>query len=169
MAAEQPIGASARRAKRQQSVTGVEPPVVPDVQEALQATERSGPEFDDEGSNGLPEKFDFDLDYTDSRGLHWTGHFEAHIPSAKELIQVGLVRARLAGGVAPISLDPLTSDLLEMQAHLSVVLDQAPDWASKLGDHKGYATLNRIYAEVASYEAKFWGTDSGAASPLDGD
>ena len=59
--------------------------------------------------------------------------------------------------------DAATLNLLEMQAHLAVALDDAPPWASDLGELYDVGVVAAIYREVASHEARFWGTDNGEA------
>jgi len=145
-------------ARKRRSTTDVEPAEMPDVGAVLDQV-ISGPGHDDRGAGGLPDKNEFQLEFTDSRGHQWKGAFRHHVLSSKELTQVGLTRARLSGGIPPTSLDPLTNDLLEMRAHLAVALDEAPEWARDLGSIRGHGLLSAIYGEVASYEARFWGAD----------
>ena len=123
----------------------------------------SGPEKDHEGSGGVSADHEFDLDYTDQRGYHWTGHFKSHILNIKERAAVGLTRSRLTANTPAQVVDAATLNLLEMQAHLAVALDDAPEWAADLGELYDVGVVAAIYREVASHEARFWGTDNGEA------
>ena len=156
------IGPSARRRK---SKTGPEVPVTPTAEQAVTQT---GPDNDKVGADGCGPEHTFTLDYTDARGRKWSGEFRCHVLTIRERAQVGLVRSQLCAGMAPLGLDASTLDLLEMQAHLAVALDTAPDWASDLGSLHDPAVLAAIYGEVASHEARFHGADAGAAGPPSG-
>jgi hypothetical protein len=151
------IGAEKRR-----NVTDTKVVEAPTVSEArARATAKPGPTNDDTGADGLPAAFEFDLDYTDRRGRVWSGHFQAHVLGIQEKITVGLTRANMSGGLAPEALDIQTFNLLEMQAHLSVALDDAPKWARNMSKIRDVNVLHAVYKEVASYEAKFHGADAG--------
>ena len=119
---------------------------------------KSGPENDSTGCEALPPEFDFDLDYTDQRGFHWTGKFEAHVMNVSERAAAGLTRARMLAGMPLSSVDESTINLLEMQSHLAVVVDDCPKWAEDLTKIYDLGVIGAIYEEVASYEARFWGT-----------
>ena len=152
------IGPSARRRK---SKTGPSIPVTPTAEAAATTI---GPDNDNVGADGCGPEHTFTLDYTDRRGRKWSGEFRSHVLTIRERAQVGMVRAQLAAGMAPIGLDAATLDLLEMQAHLAVALDTAPDWASDLGGLHDPAVLGAIYGEVAGHEARFHGAGSGEDS-----
>ena len=141
---------------------GVDPVKVPDSpKEAVKESRLLGPVNDNKGKGSIVEETKtFQLDYTDQRGYHWGGTFTNHILTIKERTVVGLTRSRLAGGLPPEQLDETTLSLLEMQAHLAVSLDLAPEWASDLTQFRDIGVLAAIYGEVASHEAQFWGTDS---------
>jgi hypothetical protein len=156
------IGPSARR---RQSKTGPEVPVTPTAEQAVTQT---GPDNDKVGADGCGPEHTFTLDYTDARGRKWSGEFRCHVLTIRERAQVGLVRAQLSAGMAPIGLDAATLDLLEMQAHLAVALDSAPDWARDLGGLHDPAVLGVIYAEVAGHEARFHGAGTRDNSPVSG-
>lgn len=162
------IGAAKRKPPKA-TVTDTEPAAVPTPQEAAQAAKGiSGPANDAKGANGVDANHEFDLDYTDSRGMLWTGHFKTHVLTLGEKTQVGLTRARLAGGVSPISLDPQTLDILEMQAHLAVALDGGPEWAKNLSGIRDINVLAEVYKEVLSHEERFWGTGTGRSGQVPG-
>jgi hypothetical protein len=140
----------------------VDSPPLP-VEAVKQAAALDGPKHDDKGAGDIPSALVFDLDYLDRRGRRWQGRFRSHILTIRERMQVGLVRARLAGGLPPMALDAATVDILEMQAHLAVALDQAPEWAATLQDVRDVNVLGAIYKEVASHEVRFWGADAGGS------
>lgn len=128
----------------------------------------SGPENDGIGANGLMPYYEFDLDYTDSRGRKWAGHFAAHVLTNKEKLSVGLMRAKLSGNTPPQGLDQLTADILETVSVLEIALDSRPAWATDLLARYDHELLGAIYAEVARYEARFRGPGSEAPSTGDG-
>ena len=142
------IGPAARRARK--SATSPEVPTIPT---AADAASLLGPANDKVGADGCGPEHTFTLDFTDQRGRKWTGEFRCHVLTIRERAQVGLVRSQLCAGMAPVALDASTLDLLEMQAHLAVALDTAPDWASDLGGLHDPGVLAAIYGEVASHEA----------------
>ncbi len=122
-----------------------------------------GPEDDDSGVNGLSPDYSFDLDHTDRRGHRWQGAFSCHALTIKDRITVGLTRARLSANSPLSTIDASTVNLLEMQAHLAVALDDFPDWAESLGDLYDVGVISAIYREVADHEGRFWGRDDTSA------
>ena len=58
-------------------------------------------------------------------------------------------------------IDGATLNLLEMQAHLAVAIDDCPEWAADLGSLYDVGVVAAIYKEVASHEAGFWGAGDG--------
>ena len=152
------IGASKRRAG------GVATPSVPDARDVVdQVQGLEGPSHDDVGKDGVPDRLEFALDFTDARGHRWDGQFETHILSINERAQVGLAKSRLAGGIPISSLDGETGLILEMQAHLAVALTKWPPWADELGKLRNVNLLGAIYEEVVKHEDRFWLT--GAPKP----
>ena len=144
---EPAIGTAARKKRRTQDVKVVESP---------QPRKKLGPDNDGSGIGGLSPEHTFDLDYTDRRGYHWTGRFRCHVLTIKERATVGLTRSRLTANTPSNVIDAATLNILEMQAHLAVALDECPDWADALGDLYDVAVVAEIYKEVASHEATFW-------------
>ncbi len=150
---------------RKETPTGVEAPVVPELADAkAAATALDGPEHDAEGKDGVLPGHTFALDFTDLRGRQWTGQFRCHVLTYRQQIQVGLLRARLSGGVPPDALDAYTANLLEIVAHLTICLDEAPPWAQDLMDLYDATVANAIYAEVADHKDRFHGSGSGGSS-----
>ena len=157
---EAAIGTKARkRRSTQQNIDLVEP---------VEPKSKAGPEHDNQGISGLSPDHAFDLDFTDRRGYHWTGRFKCHVLNIKERATVGLTRSWLTANTPANVIDPATLNILEMQAHLAVALDDCPDWAETLGDLYDVAVIGEIYKEVASHEANFWRGDAGGSGDVDG-
>lgn len=140
------------------------PPAV-DLAAAAAAT-RSGPETDDTGAGGLPAKWKFDLHHVDRRGAIWSGAFQCHVLTIEDRGRIGLIRARLLGGLSAAVVDAETLDLYEMIAHLTVALDVSPPWAKNIMSIRDVQVLSAIYKEVAAHEANFWGADAGGAGEV---
>jgi len=157
------IGAKQRRARKAQ--TGLDVVESVPAQQAVESL--AGHKADKLGADGLigPEH-EFELEHVDQRGRAWRGHFKCHILSIRERSQVGLTRSHMAAGMVPTGLDASTIDLLEMQAHLAVALDSAPEWANDLGGLHDITVLAAIYKEVASHEARFWGSNDNTDSEV---
>jgi len=113
-----------------------------------------------ETSNPKDQKvYEFDLDYTDVRGVRWTGHFVNHILTIKEKRLVKVIKARLGGGVPVSSLDADVWEMNEMIAHLQVSLDVNaegfPHWAKDLENLEDEAIVFELFKEVDGHEARF--------------
>lgn len=61
-------------------------------------------------------------------GIDKTGTFIAGIPTITQRIQIGVIRAKMLGGVASESVDNFTDDLAFMVAYLQVVIKKYPSW-----------------------------------------
>ena len=99
----------------------------------------------------------------------WTFHFEGETFEGKTLkgsftnrclstfdqIQVGVVRAQLCGNVPIDALDNQAWKLAERIAHMTLSLVKRPKWAAELGDLMDPLIIEKLYAEVASHEARF--------------
>lgn len=149
------------RVKQRESVTGTPVPEILSLPEAARIAQ-PGPALDGQGADGVLPEHTFDLNFTDQRGRIWTGQFKCHVLTVRERIQVGLVRSRLSNGIPPSALDAFTSDLLEILAHLAVVIDDAPPWAKGGQLEKLHAAevIQAIYGEVAAHEFRFHGSGS---------
>lgn len=158
------IGAEGKKRKRKKNLPEVDLRVAKASTVAL-----SGPDLDREGVDGLPAEHSFHLKFVDRRGRSWTGSFKSHVLTTREKVQLGLIRAQLAGNTPFEALDPITYNLLEMVAVLSVALDSNPTWADDLLDLHDSGVLQAIYEEVVSYEARFHGTVSAGAAQGDGE
>lgn len=159
MSGAQEASIGAGRGKKAVDI-GVDLVEVPEsAKEAVNESKLLGHLNDGKGKDSIVEETKtFQLTYTDQRGFHWGGTFTNHILTIKERTIVGLTRSRMSGGLPPEQLDETTLSLLEMQAHLAVSLDLAPEWASDLTKFRDIGLLAAIYGEVASHEAQFWGT-----------
>lgn len=164
MSNEAAIGTRARKKRSQKK----QPQRDVQVVEPIEPAAKDGPEHDNQGIGGLSPHHEFDLDFTDRRGYRWTGRFKCHVLNIRERASVGLTRSRLTANTPASVIDPATLNILEMQAHLAVALDEAPEWADRLGDLYDVAVISEIYKEVASHEANFWRGDDGSDSEVDG-
>ena len=61
-------------------------------------------------------------------GVNKTGIFVAGIPTISQRIQIGVLRAKMLGGVASQSVDNFTDDLAYMVSYLQVVIKKYPSW-----------------------------------------
>lgn len=144
-----------RREKRATSPTGLDPvATVPRAAEA-DAAARPGPQADAEGVDGVTAAHAFTLDHVDARGHRWQGSFRCHVLTIRDRLRVGIVRARLLGGQPPESVDASTVGLAEQVAHLTVALDDAPDWFKTIEDVREPGLLDAVYREVAAHEERF--------------
>ena len=107
------------------------------------------------------KQYSFHVRYVDAGGEIWEGDFTNKILSIKDRQLVGVIRARLGGGLPAGTLDPLTEEINLMAAHMGVSLVKRPKWADDLQALDCVRLLQAIYKEVASHEAKFqqWGDD----------
>jgi len=133
-----------------------------EVEKATQAEEKvPGPDSKDPK---LQKVWPFDFQYRDTRGKLWVGKFVNHILDIRERSHVGIMRAKLGGGVPLESLDYMTAELNLMIAHLSYSLDESADWAKDLMALNDVDLLAALYEEVAAHEATFRGRPSSEKS-----
>ena len=102
-------------------------------------------------------EYTFTLNWTDGRGKVWAGKFTTKILSIRERAQVGLMRARLNGGLPTEAIDGYTAEINFIVANLVYCLTQKPEWAKDLMALDSVPLLQAIYQEVASHEATFFG------------
>ena len=157
---------------RKAALIDEELPHIPDPGKARTVViARTGPDFDNEGSDGVSEKHEFDLDYLDERrNYRWTGHFKCHIMSGLEEVQFGRLMAQYRGNVPPDSLDLMTLQITEMYAKVIIAVDAAPPWmkGNRLLEIKDIGVVAAIYKEVRDHEARFWGADTESEDAGDG-
>jgi len=166
------IGAAGRKArktppkKKGGNAVGVEAATLPPETVAV-VDAVMGHLNDDKGVGDVTDTYTFELDYEDQRGYHWQGSFTTHVLTIRERAAVGMTRAKMLGGMQASTLDQQTLNIFEMQAHLAISLQEAPDWAQELPHLRDVGVLVAIYAEVASHEARFWGVESSGSSEAD--
>jgi hypothetical protein len=103
------------------------------------------------------KEYTFTLNWTDGRGKTWAGKFTSRILSIRDRARVGLMRARLNGGLPVESIDAYTAEINFMVANLAFCLAEKPEWANDLMSLDNVELLQALYKEVASHEATFFG------------
>ena len=83
----------------------------------------------------------------------FVGTFTVHHPSQMERLQVGVLKAQLLGGVAP--LDVMTDNIATIISTLDVVLDDKPDWFDVFDDELDYEILEAVYLEYINWVNSF--------------
>lgn len=148
---------------------GVDAPSVPSLAEAAKVrVDLNGPFNDKTGVDGIGPQRSFTLRYVGYGDRVWAGDFTMKVLSVKDTIQVGLVKARLAGGIPLADLDPNTAFTLEVVAHLTVAIVAAPPWAKDLLSIYDGNVLGAIYQEVTAHEARFRGAVLPGSGEVDG-
>jgi len=107
----------------------------------------------------------FSIDHlSEMDGQRYMGTFTVKKLTIGDLSRLGARKAQLCGGYTVgleggSNIDPGTAMLNEMIAHCEIALMSKPDWfdPEKLIDP---ALLNKVYEEVARFEANFLGTKS---------
>lgn len=102
-------------------------------------------------------EYTFRISHTDGRGTTYEGKFRNRVLTLGDRRRVGVIRARLADGLPPEALDEITNEINFMASHLTVSLQERPDWAKDLLGLDDLGTLQAIFAEVADHEATFLG------------
>lgn len=102
-------------------------------------------------------EYSFNLDFKDGRGKIWQGRFINRVLTIHDRQLVGIMRARLTGGAAFASMDPLTAEINHIVTHLTQSLKNRPSWAKNLLSLTDYEVLQAIYMEVDSHESHFHG------------
>lgn len=158
------------KATRERAQTGIPVAPVPALAEAAAAARAStsGPMNDRKGADGEGPERSFTLDYVDARGRQWSGDFKVRVLTIRDTVQLGLTKARLAGGVPLSHVDADTAQMLEVLAHLSVAIVASPPWAKDLFELHDAGVVGAIYEEVAKYEARFRGAKRSEADAVDG-
>ena len=105
----------------------------------------------------LKKEYPFSFSWTDRLGKTWTGNFVNKILSIGDRQGVGVLRAKLSGGIPADSLDPLTTEINLIIAHLTYSLIERPDWAKNLTELDSVPLIQAIYGEVMAHEATFQG------------
>jgi hypothetical protein len=128
-------------------------PETPDLRAEVEERLAGKPKQDDKSKR----EFTFQFRHEAPNGKIWEGTFTNHVLSLRERQMVGIMRARLGGGMPVESLDPLTAEINLMLAHLEYSLTDKPDWAKDLSKVEDLGMVQALYAEVATHEATFLG------------
>lgn len=101
----------------------------------------------------------FPFRYVGGNGRVWEGTFCNRVPDMATRQKIGVLRARLNGGMSLDSLDAFTAELSMMVSHMSLTLVQEgrPEWAADLLKVEDPEVLYRLWEEVAAHEATFLG------------
>lgn len=113
-----------------------------------------------ENDEKYKERYTFQFKWKDGRGKVWKGSFTNKILTIAEQQAVGILRAKLGGGMPSNTIDAFTNEINLMIAHMTYSLDDVPEWAKDLRKLQSVELLQQIYLEVASHEATFFGSSS---------
>lgn len=103
------------------------------------------------------KEYTFKFDWTNPVGKRYQGEFTNKILTIADKQNVGIMRARLGGGMPVESLDGLTIEINLMVSHMTFSLIKTPTWADDLRALIEHELIQEIYMEVASHEATFSG------------
>ena len=135
--------------------------LIPETEEGLrEEIEETAAKIDETEPETDPRdavEYTFNLDFTDGKGKVWGGKFVNRILSIRDRQLVGIMKARLTGGLPFESADPLTAEINHMVTHLTQSLKERPKWAENLLALTNYEILQAIYMEVDSHESHFHG------------
>ena len=92
-------------------------------------------------------------------GFNKTGTFIAGIPTIAQRIQIGVIRARMLGGVASQSVDNFTDDLAFMVAYLQVVIKKHPSWWA-IEDMDDVVAIREMFTQVTDWVNSFQRKDT---------
>lgn len=101
------------------------------------------------------KEYSFNLDFKDGCGRNWQGRFVNRILTIHDRQLVGIMRARLTGGMPFDSMDPLVAEINHIVTHLTQSLQDRPSWAKNMLSFTDYELLQAIYEEVDSHESHF--------------
>ena len=128
-----------------------------DMKEDLEKEAAKPQEKDPESDPKSQREYTFQFNWEDGQGKVWKGEFTNKMISIRERQLVGIMRARLAGGVPLEALDDLTAEINLIIAHLTFSLTKRPDWASDLQELDDIRIIQEIYGEVLAHEGTFLG------------
>lgn len=129
-----------------------------DLKEEVKAAEDQAVPKEDDPK--LKPEYTFDFKWTDPTGKVWAGTFTNKILTIKERQRVGIMMARMSGGMPETSMDALTSELNMITAHLAFSLEdteEPPEWAKDLRDLRYTKLVQALFREVQSHESTFHG------------
>lgn len=107
----------------------------------------------------VEEEKTFRFHYAGRRGKIYEGTFTNKILSIAEVQAANVLQARLQGGMPETAIAEEIRDLNFMIARMEYSLIKRPEWAEDLRAIKDVSVITKLYAEVASHEAKFWGPE----------
>lgn len=107
------------------------------------------------------KQYPFAFEWRDSRGKLWVGDFENTILTLRHKSMVGVMRAKLAGGVPAEALDPVTAELNLMVSHLTFSLTKVPDWAEDLMALDDQELVGQLFDKAMEHE-RFFRSDRSA-------
>ena len=105
------------------------------------------------------DSYTFPFRYVDGNGKKYEGVFTHTVPDQGTRSQIGIVRAKLSGGMPYASLDEATRELNMIVADLTFTLtvDGSAEWAKDLRKLKDVEVLYRLWEVAAEHEAVFCG------------
>jgi hypothetical protein len=108
------------------------------------------------------ERWTFDFPSPEAKlPPQYAGRFTSVIPTLQARQNIGIMRARLGGGLPFEALDPYTREVNLIVSTLFHVLDREskdfPEWAKNLQAVKHIDVLYALFAEVSSHEETFFG------------
>jgi hypothetical protein len=129
-----------------------------DLREAVEAA--AVPPSADEARRGkmTQREYTFPFQWKDAaNGKVFSGTFTSRVPDMRTRMNIGVMRARLCGGLDYAALDPVSADIATMVAYLTFALVEKdrPEWARDLLATQHPALLRALYAEVTEHEATF--------------
>lgn len=151
--------------------------IPPHLKEAMEADDDAKERVEEEAKKEAPDdekkeltevqrammqkEYNFEFSYKDAHGKVWTGTFTNTVTSIKMQRLIGRYRAELNLGTPFTMLDPVTSELNMILAHLgfSLKVDANPEghWAHDLEALEDFNVLYKLYEEVMAHEATFLG------------
>lgn len=102
------------------------------------------------------ELYPFNLDFTDSRGKRHHGRFVNKIQTIGMRQKIGILQAKLAGGVSYDLLDPETLYVNRVVATLAHTLVEKPKWANDLINMVDWELVMAIHAKTVDHENHFF-------------
>lgn len=96
------------------------------------------------------------FDEQDERGKRFTGVFQFRVPNRKMRREMGLLMARLSGGIPWESLPTGTQNSLEMDATFAVCIMKRPDWFTDPARLLGNQIVQGVYGHLLDHWEAFF-------------
>lgn len=106
------------------------------------------------------KSYTFNFDYQDSQGKSWSGSFTNKILTIGETQQAAVLQAKFQDGLPDAAIDEDQRAVNRIIAHMEYSLTDRPDWAEDLRELLDSQIVLKLWKEVASHEAIFWGSPS---------